>query len=227
MPHRRGRRRSWTWSSVCSCQAEKHLVERRAAQTDVIDADPVLVEQSDGFGQLTGPGRPARRRGACRRRRGARRRRCRRGRSATSPMSASRCGRTSTTSRPALDLSSSGVPAAITRPLVDDHDVARQLVGLLEVLRGEQHVGAIQRPARGSSSTAPGGCVDRARWSARPATAGAAGRRGWRRDRVAGAFPPSTCARAGRRHPSGGGGRARHRRRAGRPGRRGRTAGRS
>ena len=52
-------------------------------------------------------------------------------------------GRTSITLRPARSFNSSGVPAVIDAAVVDDHDVARQLVGFLEVLRREQDVGAV------------------------------------------------------------------------------------
>ena len=73
--------------------------------------------------------------------------RCRRppGRSARPP--AGRWSRsvtvTSMTSPPTLAFSSSDVPSAMTSAVVDDHDPVGQLVGLLQVLGGEQHRGAL------------------------------------------------------------------------------------
>ena len=52
-------------------------------------------------------------------------------------------GMTSTLGRPISALSASGVPSATILPLVDDRDAVRQLVGLLEVLGGEEDRDAV------------------------------------------------------------------------------------
>ena len=129
-------------------------------------------------------------------------------------------------SRPARLFSSAGVPVAIDSAVVDDDDVVGQLVGLLQVLRRQQHVGARRGRAPGWRPTARCGCAGRARSSARRAAAAAARRRGWRRGRAGGACRPSSRARGGRRPRSGRSGRARRRRRPAPRGGRGRTGGR-
>ena len=93
--------------------------------------------------------------------------------------------------------------------VVDDHHLVGQLVGLVEVLRRQQHVGAGPRRAPGWRPTARCGCAGRGRSSARRAAAAAARRRGWRRGRAGGACRPSSRARAGRRRRSARSGRAR------------------
>ena len=112
------------------------------------------------------------------------------------------------TSRPAMPFSSSGRAAGDGPAVVDDRDVVGQLVGLVEVLGGEQHVGAGRARARGSPATARCGCGDRGRWSARRAAAGGVRRRGWRRGRAGGACRPSSRGPGGRPRPRGRAGRA-------------------
>ena len=75
--------------------------------------------------------------------------------------------------------------------VVDDDDLLGELVGLVEVLRRQQHVGAGAARGRGSCPRARCGCGDRGRWSARRAAAASARRRGWRRGRACGACRPS------------------------------------
>ena len=50
---------------------------------------------------------------------------------------------------------------------VEDRHPVGELVGLLEVLRGEEHGGAVVGEARGRSPTPCGGCADQGPWSAR------------------------------------------------------------
>ena len=97
---------------------------------------------------------------------------------------------------PALEL---GRGAGRDRPaVIDDHDLAGELVGLVEVLRGQQHVGARARPAPGSPPTARSGCAGQGPSSARRAAAAAERRPGSPRGPAAGASRLSTCAPAGR-----------------------------
>ena len=73
---------------------------------------------------------------------------------------------------PSLEL---GRRALGDEPAVVEHgDPVGQLVGLLEVLRGEEDRDAVGRPARGRSATWSGGCAGPARWSARPGRSPAA-----------------------------------------------------
>ncbi len=85
------------------------------------------------------------------------------------------------------------------RAVVDDRDVVRELVGLLQVLRGEQHRGAVRDELRGSCPRPRCGCAGRARWSARRGRARAAGRPGWRPGRGGGACRLSRSWRPARR----------------------------
>ena len=55
--------------------------------------------------------------------------------------------------------------------VVDDRDPVGELVGLVEVLRGQQHRRARRRPAPGRCPTPGCGCAGRGRWSARRGTA--------------------------------------------------------
>ena len=125
-------------------EGEEHLVERRAAQADVVDGDAALVEQAHD-------GRPAGRR----RRRPATETRwvssSTRGGSAPtrSSIRRPRRGRRAAAGRTSIDVAPGPGLELVRRAggddaaVVDDHDVVGQLVGLLEVLRGEQHVGAV------------------------------------------------------------------------------------
>ena len=56
--------------------------------------------------------------------------------------------------------------------VVDDRDAVGQLVGLVEVLRGQQHRRAVGRPAPGRCPRPGCGCAGRGRWSARRGRAG-------------------------------------------------------
>ena len=58
---------------------------------------------------------------------------------------------------------------------VDDRDAVGELVGLVEVLSGQQHGAAVARPARGWCPTSARGYAGRARWSARRGRSAAAG----------------------------------------------------
>ena len=68
-------------------------------------------------------------------------------RPAIASATAARCSRlracTSITLPPTRRLSSAGVPCGDRASVIDDHDLAREVVGLVEVLGGEQHVGAV------------------------------------------------------------------------------------
>ena len=117
--------------------------------------------------------------------------------------------------------------AAGDRPaVVDDRDAIGQLVGLVEVLRGEQHVGAGAHQRRGWPATARCGCGDRGRSSARRAAAGGVRPRGWRRGRAGGACRPSSRGPSGRPPPRGRAGPAPRPPRPGPTGGRARTGGR-
>ena len=58
---------------------------------------------------------------------------------------------------------------------VDDRDPVGELVGLVEVLRGEQDGAAVGDERRGSCPTSGRGCAGRGRWSARRGRSAAAG----------------------------------------------------
>ena len=97
--------------------------------------------------------------------RGRRWHRPRAGRSAASSTTTSR------RSPPTCALSSSGVPSAIDPPAVDHHDLVGELVGLVEVLRGQQHGRAAGHERPDGRTTPRCGCAGRGRWSARRGTA--------------------------------------------------------
>ena len=83
--------------------------------------------------------------------------------------------------------------------VVDDGDLVGEGVGLLEVLRGEQHGRALVDEARGRRPTCPRAWPGRGRWSARPGRSPPGGRPGWRPGRAAGACRRSRSWPAGRR----------------------------
>ena len=87
-------------------------------------------------------------------------------------------------------------------PVVDDGDPVGEPVGLVQVLRRQQHGRPSRRRAPRSCPRARAGCADRGRWSARRGTARAAARRARRRGRADGASRRSRSARAGCRHPT-------------------------
>ena len=72
---------------------------------------------------------------------------------------------------PVLAFSSAGVPLRHHQAVVDDHDLVGQLVGLVQVLGGQQHGGAVGHHAAGWSPRPGCGPAGPARWSARPGTA--------------------------------------------------------
>ena len=76
----------------------------------------------------------------------------------------------SSRSPPMRDLSSSGVPVGDDPPGVDDADPVGELVGLVEVLGGQQHGRAVARRARGSRSRPRCARAGRGRSSARRGT---------------------------------------------------------
>ena len=102
--------------------------------------------------------------------------------------------RTSRRSPPTRSLSSSGVPSAMTRAVVDDRDAIGEAVGLVEVLRRQQHGRAVgdERldglPQRQARRADPGPS------SARRGTAPAAWRRARRRGPAAAACRRSTSS---------------------------------
>ena len=83
--------------------------------------------------------------------------------------------------------------------VVDHRDAVGEPVGLVEVLRGEQHGGARRPRAPRSSPRAGAGCAGRARWWARRGTAPAGARPARRRGRGGGACRRSRSSRGGRR----------------------------
>ena len=87
-------------------------------------------------------------------------------------------------------------------PVVEQHDLVGEAVGLLEVLRRQHERGALADEVARAAPTGRCGSADRGRSSARRGTAPAARRRGSRRGRGAGACRPRRCARAGRRASS-------------------------
>ena len=98
-------------------EGEEHLVERRAAQADVVERDALVGEAADGVGEAGGAvARPGRRPAGSARRPAARRYRAGPGRRRAAATSAWSRTRTSIMSRPACDFSSLGVPVAIARP---------------------------------------------------------------------------------------------------------------
>ena len=76
---------------------------------------------------------------------------------------------------PARALSSAGVPSATSRPPSSRPTSVGELVGLLEVLRGEEDRSRRRPAAPARSATGRAGCAGRARWSARRGRAAAAG----------------------------------------------------
>ena len=137
-------------------ERQEHVVEGRAMQGDVGDRDARVVEPAHRCRAApSGPRRPDRDTDRCRPRRP------RVGSPVPTPCDVSRRPRprsrpptwSSSTSPPIWSLSSSDVPSAITRPEVDHRDPVGELVGLLEVLGGQQHRGALAGRARGSAPT--------------------------------------------------------------------------
>ena len=153
----------------------------------------------------------------------------RRGLRRRASMSARSSTCSSSTSPPIWSFSSSDVPSAITVPDVDDGDLVGELVGLLEVLRGEQQRGAFALQLADELPHVDAGCAGRARSWARRGTARRAGPPGWRPGRAVGACRPSRSSPGDPRHRTGRTARAPRRRgaaprpwrggRAGRPAR--------
>ena len=96
--------------------------------------------------------------------------------------------------------------------VVEHDDVVGQLVGLLEVLRGEDDRGAVAHEVAQHLPQVAAAARVEARWSARRGTAPSARRRGWRRGRAGGACRRSRSSPAGRRRRRGRGARAARRR---------------
>ena len=97
---------------------------------------------------------------------------------------------------PRRRFSSAEVPSARTRAAVDHHDAVGQQVGLLEVLGGQQHRGAVGHQAPHGVPEVAAARPGRGRWWARPGTGPAAGGRARRPGRGAGACRRSRCAPA-------------------------------
>ena len=91
---------------------------------------------------------------------------------------------------------------------VDHRDPVGELVGLVEVLRGQQHGAAVARPGRGWCPTSGRGCAGRDRWWARRGRSAAGGRSGTRRGRAGAACHRRTGRCACPRRPPGRTGRA-------------------
>ena len=96
----------------------------------------------------------------------------------------SRCG------RPTSALSAAGVPSATISPAVDDPDAVGELVGLLEVLRGQEDRRALVRAGAGPPPTASCATPGPGRSSARRGTAPRARGSAPSRGRDAGACRP-------------------------------------
>ena len=193
-------------------EGEEDVVERRAAQRDVVERDARDVERADRGDELVGPGRDGHGDARARRRRPSPRRRAPRPRARAAAASRTR---TSMTSRPARDLSSPAVPAATSRPwsMIAMWSARRSASSRYCVVSSD--VGALgrerlDRPPQlvaAARVEAGGRLVEQQQARAR--------RRGSRRGRAAGACRRSRCARAGRRRRRARAGRARRRRRAG------------
>ena len=108
----------------------------------------------------------------------------------------------STMSAPTRDLSSSGVPWAMTRPpSMMTMEAARWSASSRYCVVRMMSVPA--RPCPGCRPTPRCGSPGRGRSSARRAAAGGASRPGWPRDRAGGACRRSRCGPGGRRPPPG------------------------
>ena len=132
-------------------QREEDVVERRAAQAEVARHDALLVERAHGAHQV-GRALVTRQRDATRRPRRARLaaadaaqreqlRRARQLRGVGEPSSST------SAPMPRLELARRAVRDHLA--VVDDDDVVGQVVGLLEVLRRQQHASCRRRRARG------------------------------------------------------------------------------
>ena len=186
----------WRWWSV-RCRKTSSRVG--PAQQHVVDLEPGGVERADrgeqgggaaGWAGLDGHlARCPRVGGAAEHARRARPGRCR------------RAAVTITRSPPSRLFSSRGRALGDHPAGAHHRDPVGELVGLVEVLRGEQHRRAELDDPRGRSPRPRCGRAGRARWSARRGTAGWAGGSGWRRCRAGGACRRSTSRPCGRRRP--------------------------
>ena len=159
----RRRWRRWRWwvgglVGGAAGERQEDLVERRAAEADVVDVDVLLGKRADRVGDgrwrlllaTPGPGLDTDGNPAVRlvdRRRLV----------AESGEHLGRGGEVGGVAHPDLDPVATGLALELARrargdrlAVVDDHDVVGELVGLLEVLRRQQHVGAggDERPDR-------------------------------------------------------------------------------
>ena len=133
-----GRRRRVRRSGVPG-EGEEHVVERGMVDLDVVDRDAGVVERADDRGgQARARRRPAPAAGG-RRRRPAPAPATSGARASAAPGSGA-ASVTSSCSPPTAAFSSPGGAVGDHAAVVDDRDRVGELVGLVEVLRGEQHV---------------------------------------------------------------------------------------
>ena len=110
---------------------------------------------------------------------------------------------TSSRSPPICGLELVGRALGDHRAVVDHDDLVGEPVGLVEVLRGQQHGGALRRRGPRSSPTGSAGCAGPGRSSARRGTAPAGGRRARRPGRAGGACRRSRSSPGASRRRSG------------------------
>ena len=183
-------------------EREEDVVERRLAQAEVVDLEPVLVGSSSA---RAAPRAGRRRWGpapcATRGRPSARRRDA--ADVAAAVVEPLRVATVTTSwAPPTWRFSGPGVASGDDPAVVDHHDVVREAVGLLEVLGGQQD-GRPRPPASRARPTARCGRAGPARWSARRGTAPRAGRRASRPGRGGGACRRSRSSRGARRRRRG------------------------
>ena len=182
-----------------SGEREEHVVERCAAEPDVVGLDPASSSARTARATGTLAAVERRRRAAVRPDRGVARGRWRpRARSAAAAMS----------TRDQQDDLDGGTADRLLQlvgrsvrddgAVVDDQDVVGEPVGLLEVLRGEQHGDPVRDEVAQHVPQVVAAARVEARSSARRGRAPAARRPGWRRGRVGDACRPSRSWPAGR-----------------------------
>ena len=145
-------------------QGEEHLVEGRTTEADVVDLQAPLVEQAHHGGEVAGTAVDGRRDPmtvvvAARLLGGDRRQDLGDGGEV-----AGRAGAHLDDVAARLVLQLIGGPRRDDSSVVDDHDIASELIGLFEVLGGEQHVGTVaDEVADGVPQLAPAARVETGR----------------------------------------------------------------